>query len=300
MTKSVDIYIDYIKYKISELNNENDINDLHNLAMSKALSFFEAEKKFGTYSEGAEFKTQLKKKVEDIFEQWKSVAIVHIKKLAEERENTKNQVIQRDLAQNENNLATAELIEAVRKAANANNELNKAKQDSEAARIESEVLKVKLEQAEEARVIAIAKEKEATHGSTVEHAKAKAELEVALKNIEVTKSELKTSQANTEQALRDAEMLRLKSIEAKAARANAVAKEQETLILLEEMKQNTAIYEKQLNERQAAANNNISNTLQIEQETSGFESLLLQYPGIVRTVKKWLDDNEAVLVKNSY
>lgn len=283
MAKSVDIYIDFIKNKQTELNNENDINDLHNEAKTKALSFFGAEKKFGTYSEGAEFKTQLKMKVEEIFEQWKSVAIVHIRKLADEKERTRNQVNQRDLAQNRNNLATAELNEAVWKATNANTELNKARQDTEAARKESEVLKVKLEQAEEARVAAIAKEKEATRGSAVEHAKAKAELEAAIRNIEVTKSELKTSQATSEQALRDVEMLRLKSIEAETARATAVAKEQETLILLEEMKQKTAMYEKQLIEHQKAANNNVGTTLQDEQKTSGFAGVLLKITGIVST-----------------
>ena len=284
MGKSVDIYIDFIKTKQTELNGENDINNLHNEAKAKALTFFGAEKKFGTYSEGAEFKTQLKKKVEDIFEQWKAVAIVHIKKLAEEKEKTKNQVNQRDLAQTRNNLATAELDEAIRKASDANNELNKARQDTEAARRESEVLKVKLEHAEEARVAAVAKEKEATHGSAIEHAKAKAELEAAIRNIEITKSELKTSQATSEQALRDAEVLRLKSIEAETARASAVAKEHETLILLEEMKQKTAMYEKKLLEHQAAANNNVGSTLEGEQKSSGFAGVLLKITGIVSTV----------------
>ncbi|CAO1423679.1 unnamed protein product, partial [Diamesa hyperborea] len=218
MGKSVDIYIDFIKNKQTELNNENDINNLHNEAKAKALLFFGAEKKFGTYSEGAEFKSQLKNKVEVIFEQWKSVALVHIKKLAQEKVKTKNQVNQRDLAQNRNNLAAAELDEAVRKAADANTELNKARQDTEAARRESEVLKVKLEQAEA------------------------------------------------------------------APRADAVARQQETLILLEEMKQKTAMYEKQLSEHQAAANNNVGSTLEGEQKNSGFAGVLLQITGIVSTV----------------
>ena len=284
MAKSLDIYIDFIQKKQTELNDENDIDGLHKEAESKALSFFGAEKKFGTYSEGAQFKTQLKTKVGDIFKQWKSVTIVHMTKLAEEKEKTKNQANQRDLAQTRNNLATAELDEAVQKAADANIELNKARQNTEAARKESEVLIVKLEQVEEARAAAVAKEKETTHGSAIEHQKAKNELEAALRNIEITKNELKTSLANSEQALRDAEMLRIKSNKAETARANAVTREQETLILLEEMKQKAAKYEAQFNEHKAAANNQVGNTLQNAQNTSGFTGTVSKIMGIVSTV----------------
>ncbi|CAO1299131.1 unnamed protein product [Diamesa serratosioi] len=223
MAKSVDIYIDFIKAKQTELNDLNDINNLHKEAYSNALSFFGAEKKFGTYSEGAEFKTQLKTKLENIFEQWKAVAIVHIQKLTDERINTQNQLQQRDLAQTKNNLANTELDEAVRKVGDANYELNKAKQETEAA-------------------------------------------------------------PNSEQAVRDAEMLRLKSIEAETARANAVVKQQETMILLEEMKQKAAMYERQYNENKAAANNNVGETLQGEQKDNGFAGVLLKITGIVSAV----------------
>ena len=286
MAKSVDIYIEFIKNKQTGLNNENDINDLHEDAKLKALSVFGAENKFGTDSEGAEFKTKLENKIEDIFEQWKSIAIDNFKKLAETKAKLERQLYERELAQKRMNLATAESDEAILKTEDANNELKKAQQHSEVLGKEIDVLKLKLEKAEKARVAVIAEEK---RKSAIDSAQMKAKFEVAIRNIEV---DLERSQANFQQALRNAEMFRLKTIEDDTAQAKAVAVQQQTLILLEQMNQIAALNKTAFEKDRALANDNVTTILQAEQERSGFVGVLIDIIVTANTVVKvlkWLD-----------
>lgn len=162
VAKSVDVYIDTVSQHDAELTNEQDINALHQVAKDKATKHFAAEKKFGTYSEGATFKKELNAKIEQVFKQWKAVTLVQLRKLQEQKSKTNTQIQQVRQAQLIDTKAKADLEEADRNAEAARIALANAKEDTAEARREAEELKRKFEEAELLRADAIEKERQ-TH-----------------------------------------------------------------------------------------------------------------------------------------
>lgn len=160
MGKSFDIYVNAIASHDSELEGENDINKLHATAKDKALKFFNSEKKFGSYSEGANFKRELQTKIEEGFQQWKKVSMNYVRQLKQQKLKTTQQIGQVQQAQVHDEIAKAELEKAVKNAEEAKKALEQARFDTEEARREARELAKKSLEAEKDRAEAIEKEKQ--------------------------------------------------------------------------------------------------------------------------------------------
>lgn len=158
--KSIDIYIESVTAHDNEINGEDDINKMHLAAKEKALKHFQSEKKFGSYSEGNNFKRQLTSKIDEIYSQWRAVSLVQIRKLQEQKDRTNAQIQQLQNAQQMDSNAKAQLEAANVKVNEAKIALQNAKTDTEQARQEAEELRKKLEQAEIDRAEAREKEKQ--------------------------------------------------------------------------------------------------------------------------------------------
>lgn len=158
--KSVDVYINSVAAHENELQSEDDINKLHVSVKDKALKFFNDQKKFGSSSEGAAFKRELQKKIEEIFQQWKSISLTYIIKLQEQRSKTERQNQQVQQAQVLDSKAKNELSQAVKNAEEAKTALTQARFDTEEARREAKELAERSRQADLDRADAIAKEQE--------------------------------------------------------------------------------------------------------------------------------------------
>lgn len=156
--KSVDVYVNAVANHGAELTGEDDINKLHASAKNKALSFFNSEKKFGTYSEGADFKRDLQKKIEEIFQQWKKVSLSHIKLLQQQKQKTNQQLQQVIQAQVMDDKAKRDLEQAAKLAEEAKTALAQARFDTAEARREAEVLRQRSIEAEKQRSEAIESE----------------------------------------------------------------------------------------------------------------------------------------------
>ncbi|KAL7017429.1 hypothetical protein ACKWTF_010374 [Chironomus riparius] len=158
MAKSVDLYVESVSSHDAEIESEEDINKLHFAAKDKALKFFNSEKKFGTYSEGINFKKELVKTIEESFKQWKAVAVVQLRKITEQKAKTDNQVKLLQNAESMDKNAKKKLEDAVAKMIEAKEALDQAKTDTAEARREAEKLKQKFEDAQKERAEAIEKE----------------------------------------------------------------------------------------------------------------------------------------------
>lgn len=159
-SRSVDLYITSVASHDAELSNEEDIDKLHAFAKSKALMFFNSEKKFGSYSEGMGFKKDLEKKIEDAFKQWKAVTLNELKKLQLQKDKTVEQVIAVEQAQTHDEEAKLKLQEATQKAEEARKALEQARYDTEEAKKEAAELAEKSRKADLERAEALAKEQE--------------------------------------------------------------------------------------------------------------------------------------------
>lgn len=156
--KSIDLYVNSVAEYDRELESEDDINRLHANAKDKALKFFDSQKKFGTYSEGANYKRELQKKIEEVFQQWKKVSLSHLQVLQRQKQKTNQQLTQVKQAQVMDNRAKQELEQASKNAAEAKKALEQARFDTMEARREAEELRQQSIEAEKQRSEAIAKE----------------------------------------------------------------------------------------------------------------------------------------------
>jgi Guanylate-binding protein, N-terminal domain len=157
-SRCVDLYIKSVASHDAELKNEDDINKVHVAAKSKAVMFFDSEKKFGSYSEGMEFKRDLEKKIEESFTQWKAVTLSELKKLQVLKEKTNEQVVAVEQAQAHDKEAKLKLQEAVKKSEEAKKALEQARFDTEEAKKQAAELAEKSRKADLERAEAIAKE----------------------------------------------------------------------------------------------------------------------------------------------
>jgi chromosome segregation ATPase len=155
IAKSVDIYIQSVSTHDAEMANENDIKNVHKTAKDKALIFFNAEKKFGSYSESMNFKKELNAKIEEIYQQWSSVSLAQLKQLQAQKAKTNDQINKIQTALVNDERVKEELRQAILKADEARIALENAKTDTEEARREAEELKKKSEQAEKDRAAAM-------------------------------------------------------------------------------------------------------------------------------------------------
>jgi Guanylate-binding protein, N-terminal domain len=158
MGKSVDIYVNAVAAHDAELNGEDDVNRLHASAKDKTLKFYNSEKKFGDHAEGANYKRELLKKLEEVFQQWKKVSMSHIRTLQQQKDKTVQQVIEVKQAQVQDNRAKQELEVATKNAEDAKKALEQARFDTAEARREAEDLRQKSIEAEKGRAEAIEKE----------------------------------------------------------------------------------------------------------------------------------------------
>lgn len=158
--KSVDVYVNSVATHDRELQSEDDINKLHLTAKDEALKFFNAQKKFGSSSEGAAFKRELQKKLEEVFKQWKAVSLTYVIKLQEQKSKTEHQNQQVQQAQVHDSNAKNELQQAIKNADEAKAALAQARYDTEEARREAKELAERSRQADLDRADAIAKEQE--------------------------------------------------------------------------------------------------------------------------------------------
>lgn len=205
MGKSVDIYVNAVAAHDTELNGEDDIDKLHASAKNQALKFYESEKKFGDYSEGLNYKRELQKKLEEVFQQWKKVSMSHMRTLQMQKDKTNQQV----------------------------NEVKQAQ---------------------------------------VQDNKAKEELETAIRNAEEAKIALEQARFDTAEARREAEELRLRSIEAEKGRSDSIEKENQTREWLEKMTKDKEYFEQQYSEYRMNAAQNVGATLGESQRENGFSS----------------------------
>ena len=158
IAKSVDIYVNAVAAHDSELTGEDDVNRLHASAKDKALKNYEAEKKFGDYGEGANYKRELQKKLEEVFNQWKSVSMNHIRTLQQQKKKTSVQQTQVKQAQVIDGRAKQELENAIKNAEEAKRSLEQARYDTAEARREAEELRKQSVEADKERAVAIEKE----------------------------------------------------------------------------------------------------------------------------------------------
>lgn len=157
--KSYDVYVDAVAAYDSELQSEENIDKLHASAKAKALQFFNAEKKFGSYSEGLNFKRDLQNKIEEGFVQWKKVSMNYLRILSEQKNKTDQQNAQVQQAQSNDDKAKIELQKAIEAAEEARKAFEQARTDTEEARRQAQELAENLAQAEKDRAEAIAEEK---------------------------------------------------------------------------------------------------------------------------------------------
>ena len=158
IARSVDVYINAVATHDRELKGEEDINKLHLKAKETTLKYFNQEKKFGTHSEGATFKKELQKKIEEVFQQWKKVYLSQLRKLQEQKVITQQQTTQVHQAQELDSKAKEELANAMKAADEAKKALDKARYDTEEARREARELAERSKQSEKDRAEAIEKE----------------------------------------------------------------------------------------------------------------------------------------------
>lgn len=157
--KSYDVYVDAVASYNSELHSEENIDKLHASAKAKALQFFSAEKKFGSYSEGLIFRKDLQNKIEEGFIQWKKVSMNYLRILSEQKNKTDQQNAQVQQAQLNDEKAKNELQKATEAAEEARKALEEARSDTEEARRQAKELAEKWAQADKDRAEAIAEEK---------------------------------------------------------------------------------------------------------------------------------------------
>ncbi|CRK86733.1 CLUMA_CG000566, isoform A [Clunio marinus] len=158
--KSVDVYITSVASHNAELLSEEDVDALHVSAKSPAMEYFNSKKKFGSYSEGLNFKKELIKTIDKAYEQWKSISINHIRTLQQQRQKTNQKEKEVKEAETARFQAKSELEAATTKAEEAKKDLEQARYDTEEARRQAEELRLKSIEAEKERAVAIAKEKE--------------------------------------------------------------------------------------------------------------------------------------------
>lgn len=156
--KSVDVYVNAVASHNQELQSEDDVDKLHADAKNKALKYFDSQRKFGSYSEAANFKRELQQKIEGTYQQWKQVSMNHIRILQQQKTKTIEKENQVKQAQVMDDKARADMEQAVKNAAEANRSLAKARFDTEEARREAEELRLKSIAAEKERSAAIEKE----------------------------------------------------------------------------------------------------------------------------------------------
>lgn len=158
MGKSVDIYVNAVAAHDTELVSEDDVNKLHASAKDRALKFYNSEKKFGDYAEGATYRRELQGKIEEVFKQWKKVSMSHIRTLQQQKTKTAQQESQVEQAKVLDEKARQELEAAVKNADEAKKALEQARYDTAEARREAEELRKKSIEAEKERAEAIEKE----------------------------------------------------------------------------------------------------------------------------------------------
>lgn len=160
VAKSVDLYVNAIAAHSVELQGEDDVNKLHATAKDKALKHFDSAKKFGTYSEGANFKRELQKKIEEVFQQWKKVSLGYIHTIQQQKLKTSQQVTEAKKAEVMDNEAKEKLELANKNVEEAKKALEQARFDTAEARRQAEELKKRSIEAEKQRAEAIEKEKQ--------------------------------------------------------------------------------------------------------------------------------------------
>jgi len=160
MAKSVDLYVEAVSSYDGEISSEQDINKIHQQAKDKALKYFNSEKKFGTISDGFTHKKELSTKIDVNFKQWKAVTLSQLRKLQVQKSVRKQQEKLIEDAQEKDEEAKNQAIEATAKLEEAQRALSLIKSDNQQARREVEQLKVRITEAKNLRDQAVQKETE--------------------------------------------------------------------------------------------------------------------------------------------
>lgn len=158
MSKSVEAYLESISAFQDHIKDVSEVDQLHNIAKSLALKYFDEEKKFGSREEGEVYHEELEAKLEKALSEWKPVKLEFLEKIKIEQGKADVQNKLAVDAEKRDKNAKHEYVMADQKYNDLQKQIAQAKYDSAESRREAGIVRAKLDQAEKERNQALQKE----------------------------------------------------------------------------------------------------------------------------------------------
>lgn len=158
MSKSVEAYLESISAFQDHIKDVSEVDQLHNIAKSLALKYFDEEKKFGSREEGEVYHEELEAKLEKALSEWKPVKLEFLEKIKIEQGKADVQNKLAVDAEKRDKNAKHEYVMADQKYNDLQKQIAQAKYDNAESRREAGIVRAKLDQAEKERNQALQKE----------------------------------------------------------------------------------------------------------------------------------------------
>lgn len=158
MSKSVEAYLESISAFQDHIKDGSEVDQLHNIAKSLALKYFDEEKKFGSREEGEVYHEELEAKLEKALSEWKPVKLEFLEKIKVEQGKADVQNKLAIDAEKRDKNAKHEYVMADQKYNDLQKQIAQAKYDSAESQREAGIVRAKLAQAEKERNQALQKE----------------------------------------------------------------------------------------------------------------------------------------------
>lgn len=161
MSKSVEVYLKMVSDYQDRIKNVSDVDKAHKVAKTLASRFFEDQKKFGNSEEGLIYQKELEEKLEMAFNEWKPARLEFLEKIKDEEAKADEQRVLASVAENRELVARHEARVADKDYLEIQEQIRKARIDTEESRKEIEILKNRLALAERDRQDSLLREQEA-------------------------------------------------------------------------------------------------------------------------------------------
>lgn len=161
ISKAVEVYLESISLYQEKIKSPNEVEQLHNIAKSVALKYFDEEKKFGSSDDAVLYQKELVDKLEKAYNEWKPITLEFLGKIKSEQEKAETQNKLASDAETRNVKAKQESQSADKNYVELKTQITQLRYDTDEARREAEVVKQKFAQAERERQQALDNENEA-------------------------------------------------------------------------------------------------------------------------------------------
>lgn len=161
MSKAVEVYLQSVSLYQDKIQDDSEVDRLHQISKNLALKYFNDEKKFGKAEEGLTYHKQLEGNIEKAGKEWMPITLEFLSKIGQEQAKADKQNKLAVSAEKRNENAREEAKDAGEIYLDLQAKISQARSDTEESRREAAIIRKQLEQAESQRNIAIQKEQEA-------------------------------------------------------------------------------------------------------------------------------------------